>query len=96
MALHHAASVPVMHKLVDWTKLPLSLATISFAYGGNVVYPHIEQSMRYPRSWTRALWVALSVCCIMYFAIAIAGYAAYGEDTKSPVLRNLPRGKDRL
>ncbi|KAF9273581.1 hypothetical protein BGZ68_001390 [Mortierella alpina] len=54
MALHHAASVPVMHKLVDWTKLPLSLATISFAYG--------------------------------------AGYAAYGEDTKSPVLRNLPRG----
>ncbi|CAO3564472.1 unnamed protein product [Mortierella alpina] len=92
MALHHAARAPVMHKLVDWTKLPLSLATISFAYGGNVVYPHIEQSMRYPRSWTKALWVALSTCCVMYFAIAIAGYAAFGEDTKSPVLRNLPRG----
>ncbi|KAF9932053.1 hypothetical protein BGZ67_004918 [Mortierella alpina] len=92
MALQLAARAPVMHKLVDWTKLPLSFATISFAYGGNVVYPHIEQSMRYPRSWAKALWVALSICCVMYFAIAIAGYAAFGDDAKSPVLRNLPRG----
>ncbi|KAF9983410.1 hypothetical protein BGZ75_005136 [Mortierella antarctica] len=96
MALQLAARAPVMHKLVDWTKLPLSFATISFAYGGNVVYPHIEQSMRYPRSWAKALWVALSICCVMYFAIAIAGYAAFGDDAKSPVLRNLPRGSIRF
>ncbi|KAG0333578.1 hypothetical protein BG005_005114, partial [Podila minutissima] len=50
------------HKLVVWSKIPLSLATISFAYGGNVVYPHIEASMARPRSWARALWAALSFC----------------------------------
>ncbi|KAG0276141.1 hypothetical protein BGZ95_007919 [Linnemannia exigua] len=89
---HTAATITATHKLVDWAKLPLALATISFAYGGNVVYPHVEQSMRYPRQWTRALWAALMVCFVMYISIAIAGYAAFGHETLSPILRNLPSG----
>lgn len=89
---HTAATLTATHKLVDWAKLPLALATISFAYGGNVVYPHVEQSMRYPRQWTKALWAALMVCFSMYISIAIAGYAAFGHETLSPILRNLPSG----
>lgn len=89
---HTAATLTATHKLVDWAKLPLALATISFAYGGNVVYPHVEQSMRYPRQWTRALWLALMVCFAMYISIALAGYAAFGHETLSPILRNLPSG----
>ncbi|KAG0217639.1 hypothetical protein BGX33_010036 [Mortierella sp. NVP41] len=93
MLLHHTSSTTTAtHKLVDWLKLPLALATISFAYGGNVVYPHVEQSMRHPRQWTRALWCALMLCFVMYFCIAIAGYAAFGHETLSPILRNLPSG----
>ncbi|KAF9923404.1 hypothetical protein FBU30_006538 [Linnemannia zychae] len=93
MLLHHYAStITATHKLVDWAKLPLALATISFAYGGNVVYPHVEQSMRYPCHWTKALWVALLVCFVMYISIAVAGYAAFGNETLSPILRNLPSG----
>ncbi|KAG0052154.1 hypothetical protein BGZ83_002927 [Gryganskiella cystojenkinii] len=80
------------HHLVNWSKMPLALATISFAYGGNVVYPHVEQSMKYPRSWNRAVWSALSMCFVMYMSIAVAGYSAYGDATLSPILRNLPRG----
>ncbi|KAG0379234.1 hypothetical protein BGX24_001217 [Mortierella sp. AD032] len=89
---HTAATTTATHKLVDWAKLPLALATISFAYGGNVVYPHVEQSMKYPRQWTRALWAALMICFVMYISIAIAGYAAFGHETLSPILRNLPSG----
>ncbi|KAF9908266.1 hypothetical protein EC991_010106 [Linnemannia zychae] len=89
---HTAATTTATHKLVHWAKLPLALATISFAYGGNVVYPHVEQSMRYPRQWTKALWAALMVCFVMYISIAIAGYAAFGHETLSPILRNLPSG----
>ncbi|KAF9300130.1 hypothetical protein BGZ74_008253, partial [Mortierella antarctica] len=80
------------HKLVVWSKIPLSLATISFAYGGNVVYPHMEASMARPRSWARALWAALSFCFAMYMLIAVVGYLAFGTGTESPVLRNLPNG----
>jgi len=94
----HRASVTVSaaHKLVDWSKIPISLATISFAYGGNVVYPHMEQTMRYPRSWSKALWTALSACLFMYLSIAVAGYLAFGSDTLSPVLKNLPQGMAQL
>ncbi|KAF9114563.1 hypothetical protein BGX30_006555 [Mortierella sp. GBA39] len=91
---HTAATLTATHKLVNWAKLPLALATISFAYGGNVVYPHVEQSMRYPRQWTKALWSALMVCFAMYISIAFAGYAAFGHETLSPILRNLPSGTE--
>ncbi|KAF9383258.1 hypothetical protein CPC16_008999 [Podila verticillata] len=80
------------HTLVDWSKIPLSLATISFAYGGNVIYPHMEASMARPRSWPRALWAALSFCFVMYMLIAVVGYLTFGAETESPVLKNLPRG----
>ncbi|KAG0253640.1 hypothetical protein BG011_006253 [Mortierella polycephala] len=91
-ALDHAALTSTLHhKLVDWTRLPISLATISFAYGGNAVYPHVEQSMKHPHMWSTALWIALSFCFVMYLSIAIAGYTAFGESTMSPVLKNLPR-----
>lgn len=80
------------HKLVDWSKIPLSIATISFAYGGNVVYPHIEASMARPRSWPRAIWAALSFCFAMYMLIAVVAYLTFGTETQSPVLKNLPRG----
>ncbi|KAG0291550.1 hypothetical protein BGZ96_005077 [Linnemannia gamsii] len=89
---HTAATVTATHKLINWGKLPLALATISFAYGGNVVYPHVEQSMRYPRQWTKALWIALTTCFVMYITIALSGYAAFGHETLSPILRNLPSG----
>ncbi|KAG0353298.1 hypothetical protein BGZ54_002303 [Gamsiella multidivaricata] len=87
-----AVTLSAAHKLVDWSKIPMSFATIAFAYGGNVVYPHLEQSMRYPRSWSKALWLALSLCFVMYIMIAVAGYMAFGSDTRNPILDNLPHG----
>lgn len=90
-----AAEITATHKLVDWSKIPLSLATISFAYSGNVVYPHMEASMARPRSWARALWCALSFCFGMYMIIAMVGYLAFGAETQSPVLKNLPNGKKK-
>ncbi|KAI8599888.1 transmembrane amino acid transporter protein-domain-containing protein [Dissophora ornata] len=93
MMIHRASvTLSAAHKLIDWSKIPLSLATISFAYGGNVVYPHMEQTMRHPRSWSKALWIALTACLFMYMSIAVAGYLAFGSATMSPVLKNLPQG----
>lgn len=88
-----AAVVGATHKLVDWSKFPLSLATISFAYSGNTVFPQVEGSMQYPRRWSRALWAALWVCFALYFLIAVVGYQAFGDSTVSPILNNFPHGK---
>ncbi|KAI1316885.1 hypothetical protein EDD11_009375 [Mortierella claussenii] len=93
LMLHKAAEVvSANHKFADWPKMPLALATISFAYGGNVVYPHVEETMRYPRSWSKALWIALSACFVLYMTISVVGYQAFGSATMSPILKNLPRG----
>ncbi|KFH67256.1 hypothetical protein MVEG_07778 [Podila verticillata NRRL 6337] len=92
MAHRSAAVVGATHKLVDWSKFPVSLATISFAYGGNSVFPHVEGSMRYPRSWSRSLWMALWVCFALYSLIAVVGYHAFGHRTVSPILNNFPHG----
>lgn len=93
MTHRSAAVVGATHKLVDWSKFPLSLATISFAFSGNAVFPHVEGTMRYPRSWNRSLWVALWVCFALYFLIAVVGYRAFGHQTVSPILNNFPHGK---
>ncbi|KAF9974730.1 hypothetical protein BGZ73_001813 [Actinomortierella ambigua] len=91
MAKHAAAGIVVQHEIIT-LNLPRAMATISFAYGGNVVYPHVEQSMREPKKWNRAIWLALVTCFIMYIVVAAVGYAAYGADTLSPILSNLTKG----
>ncbi|KAF9901753.1 hypothetical protein BX616_002154 [Lobosporangium transversale] len=93
MVIHRAVeAVAATHQFADWSKVPLSLATMSYAYGGNVVYPQVEQTMKHPRKWSTALWLALSTCFVMYISIAVAGYLAFGNLTMNPILENLPHG----
>lgn len=79
------------HDVIIWANLPMTIASISICYGGNVVYMHVEEAMRYPRSWNRVLAAALSTCAVMYLATAIPGYLAYGDGALSPILKNLPQ-----
>ncbi|KAF9352032.1 hypothetical protein BGX26_010074 [Mortierella sp. AD094] len=89
---HAVETLGVNHQIIHWSNIPSSLATMAFAYSGNVVYPHVEHTMRYPKQWPKAVWSALTLCCVLYISIAIAGYAVFGDTTKSPILDNLPRG----
>ncbi|KAF9098931.1 hypothetical protein BGX23_004745 [Mortierella sp. AD031] len=75
--------------------LPIAVATISVCFGGNVVYMHVEESMRYPRSWNKVLVWAMLACCLMYAMVAVPGYLAYGPDALSPILRSLPENTSR-
>ncbi|KAG0075170.1 hypothetical protein BGZ90_010145 [Linnemannia elongata] len=43
----------VNHSLVIFSHLPTAVASISICFGGNVIYVHVEESMRYPKSWNR-------------------------------------------
>ncbi|KAF9429542.1 hypothetical protein BGZ76_001194 [Entomortierella beljakovae] len=80
------------HKVVSWSNIPASLASMTFAYGGNVVYPHVEHTMKKPKQWPIAVWSALSLCCVLYLVISISGYIAFGDHVTNPILDDLPRG----
>ncbi|KAF9097325.1 hypothetical protein BGX23_009173 [Mortierella sp. AD031] len=89
--LHNPIYADVNHSVVIFSHLPTAVASISMCFGGNVIYIHVEESMRYPRSWNRVVAIALGTCCILYLATAISGYMAYGDRAESPILNNLPK-----
>ncbi|KAG0049185.1 hypothetical protein BGZ83_005988 [Gryganskiella cystojenkinii] len=81
----------VQHQNVILRNLPSTVASISICFGGNVVYMHVEEAMRYPKSWNRVVSVAMVICAVLYLATAIPGYMAYGDLAKSPILESLPK-----
>ncbi|OAQ30303.1 hypothetical protein K457DRAFT_145557 [Linnemannia elongata AG-77] len=70
----------VNHSLVIFSHLPTAVASISICFGGNVIYVHVEESMR-----------RLCTCTIFYLAVAIPCYMAYGDLAESPIFNNLPK-----
>ncbi|KAI0226241.1 hypothetical protein L0F63_003955, partial [Massospora cicadina] len=83
-------------QLINWADFPSSLATISFSFGGNVIYPHVESSMRQPKQWTRVLAAAMATIASMYGLIGVVGYYVYGDTVKSPIMESLPAGGESL
>ncbi|KAI8319256.1 hypothetical protein GQ54DRAFT_299488 [Martensiomyces pterosporus] len=82
----------ITHVFVHWAGIPTALATFSFAFAGNAIYPYIEGSMRSPRHWPYVSLCAMIVITAFYMLCGAAGYHAYGQHTVSPMLDNLPRG----
>ncbi|KAI8868774.1 hypothetical protein GQ42DRAFT_163907 [Ramicandelaber brevisporus] len=85
-------SAPPRHSIIDISGIPLALASISFAYAGNVVYPHVEASMKNPKQWRMVLTMGMVVVSIMYLIVGVAGYVVYGNYAQSPILASLPKG----
>ncbi|CAJ0631154.1 4134_t:CDS:2 [Entrophospora sp. SA101] len=80
------------HDIIVMRKLPISLATVSFSYGGNIVYPYVEESMRKPRNWPKVVSFVMFTITILYLIIGFFGYFTYGNNAKSPIYLNLPDG----
>ncbi|KAG0244277.1 transmembrane amino acid transporter protein-domain-containing protein [Mortierella sp. GBAus27b] len=91
MDLNNHTITNVHHDNVVLANLPTTVASISICFGGNVVYMHVEEAMRYPKSWNRVVAAALGTCSILYLATAIPGYITYGDQAKSPIMESLPQ-----
>ncbi|KAG0040257.1 hypothetical protein BGZ82_004261 [Podila clonocystis] len=88
-------TVPIEYDVVIPRQLPIALATFAFSYGGNVIFPHVEESMKNKKAWNKIiLWGILTVT-VLYFLCASTGYAVYGHTVKSPIYLNLPAGATR-
>ncbi|CAO3617661.1 unnamed protein product [Mucor hiemalis] len=84
------------HDAVIWEMFPVALATISFSFGGNVVYPHVEAAMKKPQDWPKVAAGGLSTCAAMYIIVAVCGYLVYGTDVASPVYNSIPEGAGQI
>ncbi|KAI8369896.1 transmembrane amino acid transporter protein-domain-containing protein [Choanephora cucurbitarum] len=91
-AIDKPNQVDVVHHAVIWEMFPIALSTISFSFGGNVVYPHVEASMKTPRDWPKVVAAGLSTCAALYFITAISGYLIYGDNVVSPIYNSIPAG----
>ncbi|KAI9360120.1 transmembrane amino acid transporter protein-domain-containing protein [Pilaira anomala] len=91
-AIDRPNQVDIHHDAVVWNMFPIALSTISFSFGGNVVYPHVEASMKTPRDWPKVVAAGLSTCAAMYFVTAISGYLIYGTKVLSPIYDSIPEG----
>ncbi|KAJ1942978.1 hypothetical protein EC988_006354, partial [Linderina pennispora] len=82
----------ISHVFWNWGGVPTAMATFSFAFAGNAIYPYIEGSMRNPQHWPYVSMCAMTIITAFYMLCGAAGYHAYGHRTVSPMLDNLPRG----
>ncbi|KAF9135848.1 hypothetical protein BGX30_011409 [Mortierella sp. GBA39] len=87
--------VPFSYDIVVVRNLPTVVATMSVCFGGNVVYMHVEEAMRHPKSFNKVLAYAMMFCCILYTVVAIPGYLTYGPFAQSPILSSLPENTSR-
>jgi amino acid permease len=95
-AIDKPNQVNVEHDVVIWDMFPIALSTIAFSFGGNVVYPHIESSMKKPQDWTKVAAGGLSTCAILYMIVAVCGYFVYGSTVANPVYNSLPDNAGRI
>jgi vesicular inhibitory amino acid transporter len=84
------------HNAVIWNQFPIALSTISFSFGGNSVYPHVEASMKKPKQWPKVVAAGLSTCAALYFLTAIPGYLIYGDKVLSPVYNSISPGVPKI
>lgn len=87
---------PAHHDAVIWNQFPIALSTISFSFGGNSVYPHVEASMKKPSDWPKVVVGGLSTCACLYFLSAIPGYYVYGDQVLSPVYNSISDGVPKI
>ncbi|KAJ2802079.1 hypothetical protein H4R21_002557 [Coemansia helicoidea] len=78
------------HTFIISAGIPSALASISFMYAGAVAFPHLEGQMRKPRQFGWMLFLSNALVCGAYLLSAVPGYYAFGDQTMSPILENLP------
>ncbi|KAJ2720300.1 hypothetical protein GGI07_004676 [Coemansia sp. Benny D115] len=78
------------HTFIIGAGIPSALASISFMYAGAVAFPHIEGNMKKPKQFGWMLFLSNTLVCGAYLLSAVTGYKAFGDQTVSPILNNLP------
>ncbi|KAJ2283710.1 hypothetical protein GGH14_000682 [Coemansia sp. RSA 370] len=82
---------PISHHGAIPGGFAMALSSVSFAYLGTTIVPHIEGGMRRPEKFSFIFGSALAVIAAIYVVMAATGYWAYGDQTLSPITQNFPK-----
>lgn len=77
------------YKFIDLPNIPIAYASISFAMSGNIIFPHIEDSMENPKNFDKVLKYSIAFITSTFSVIALIGYMAYGNMSASPIFNNM-------
>ena len=68
----------------------LSIATMSFAFGGAAAFPTFQNFMKDKTKFPRAVMSGYICLLVIFIPIAVGGFALYGGSTLPNILNNLP------
>ncbi|KAI6785071.1 Vacuolar amino acid transporter-like protein [Emericellopsis cladophorae] len=72
----------------NWT---LFIGTAIFTFEGIGLIIPIQESMRHPEKFPKVLLLVMAIITVLFTVMGAVSYAAYGSDTETVVLLNLPQ-----
>lgn len=70
----------------------LAFSTIAFAFGNHQVFLEVHNTLERPSESNKLFNVAYLLVALLYVPLSVVAYGLFGDETESPVLRNLPDG----
>ncbi|KAF7592602.1 hypothetical protein BBP40_012689 [Aspergillus hancockii] len=86
-SLHQPASTSLFPE--NWRTVPLSFGLIMSPWGGHGVFPNIYRDMRHSRKYGKSLWVTYLFTFSLDCAMAIVGWAMFGDGVRDEVTANI-------
>ncbi|KAF5552035.1 vacuolar amino acid transporter 3 [Fusarium napiforme] len=78
----------IMFNKKDWT---LFIGTAIFTFEGIGLIIPVQESMRHPQKFPRVLLIVMIIITVLFIGMGAISYAAYGSQTETVVLLNLPQ-----
>ncbi|RZC25242.1 Amino acid transporter AVT1C isoform E [Glycine soja] len=75
----------------NFATFPVAIGLYGYCYAGHAVFPNLYTAMANRNQFPGVLLVCFAICTTMYCAVAIMGYAAFGEATLSQYTLNMPQ-----
>ncbi|XP_020524852.1 vacuolar amino acid transporter 1 isoform X2 [Amborella trichopoda] len=80
-------------RLFSYKGLPTTASIFAFCLSGHGVLPTITSSMKDRSKAMKMIIVCFATAALTYSIMAVSGYLMYGQNVKSQITLNLPKGK---
>jgi len=74
---------------VNLMRVPLTIGILMAGFSGHSVFPTIYHDMREPRKYNSVVNISYTLTFLVYFLVAAAGYAMFGEKTLPEITQNI-------
>jgi amino acid permease len=74
---------------VNLMRVPLTIGILMAGFSGHSVFPTIYHDMREPKKYNSVVNISYTLTLILYFLVAAAGYAMFGENTLPEITQNI-------